>query len=809
MSGVFNELRLAFRQLSRRPAFVAVIVLTLALGIGANTLVFSLARTVLGHPHGYPDADHVGWIERRGVHSGTREELLSWRDHEDLRERVEAFAAVALLGRPGGQWEHDGTREDVALAISSAGLVEVLGMRPELGRLLRAEDTLPGAEPVIVLAHEFWQARMAGAADVLGRSLRLDGRDHRIVGVLPAAFRFPEANPFTLPVAAAPQLWRPILVQGEDRESREARMFQALARRRAEMSEARVLGRLQVVGQRLAAEFPASNRLWDFGWVRLRDRELGGWKWGLPLLTVAVAGVLLVCCLNVANLLLARCVVREREFAVRRALGASSSRLVVGLLMEGLALAVAGGVLGVALAEAGLHLVKLRGSGVIPWVTEARLDGAVVGFVMALAVTSALLVALLPAWWQFRGQPMGVLGATGRSTSGKSVHGWQRGLLVAQVAIVLAVLSATALLGESLRRLLRQDLGFRTDAVVAMDLQTPDFPTNEAVFRAYQRLRERLLTLPGVTAVGTISSVPLTDKWTFSERADVVGQSRPEEEQPLLAATFVAFDYFQALQIPLLDGRFFREEELHGDGNGPEVILNASAARALFPDGRAVGRRITMNSSSDRALEVVGVVGDTRDMRLEERPQPRLYWHYPLGSAQVVVRSAGSLGTLMESVRRVVPQVDTRLRIEHLRPLDDVVLGTVAQRRLVWQLLAAYAGLAVVIAAVGVFAVVHFQVARRVPEFGIRLTLGATGAGLVRLVLREILLSVVAGLVLGLGIAVLTNRLVAAQLYEVSPQDPGLLLGVVVVLLFVALVAGWFPARRASAVDPVLALRSE
>lgn len=566
---------------------------------------------------------------------------------------------------------------------------------------------------------------------------------------------------------------------------------------------------MQVVGERLAGEFPASNGRWDFRWVALRDRELGGWKWGLPLLAVAVAGVLLVCCLNVANLLLARCVVREREFAVRRALGASSSRLVFGLLMEGLVLATVGGAAGIALAQAGLHVVRRRGIGVIPWVVEVQLDGTVLGFVLGLSLTSALLVALLPAWWQLRGRPMAVLGAAGRITLGTSVHAWQRGLLVAQIAIVLAVLSSTALLGESLRRLLNQDLGFRPDAVLAMDLQTPNFPSNEAVLRTYQRLRERLLTLPGVTAVGAISSVPLTGKWTFSERANVVGQSRPAAEQPLLAATFVAFDYFQALQIALLEGRFFQEDELHGDGNGPEIILNASAARALFPDGHAVGRRLTMNSSPERLLEVVGVVNDTRDVRLEERPPPRMYWHYPLGSAQVVVRSSASLGTLMESIRRVVPQVDGRLRIEHLRPLDDVILGTIAQRRLVWLLLVAYAGLALVIAAVGVFAIVHFQVARRVPEFGIRLTLGATGGGVVRLVLGEILRSVAGGLILGLGLALLSNRWIAAELYEVSPRDPGLLLGVAAGLLLVALVAGWFPARRAAVVDPVLALRSE
>jgi predicted permease len=325
----------------------------------------------------------------------------------------------------------------------------------------------------------------------------------------------------------------------------------------------------------------------------------------------------------------------------------------------------------------------------------------------------------------------------------------------------------------------------------------------------YRALRERLAALPGVEAVGTISSAPLTGKWTFNERPDIVGQSVPLVDRPSLAATFVAFDYFQAMGIPLSDGRFFRDNELNDDGYGRIVILNEAAAKILFPGRSAVGGRFTVGSNPDRVLEVIGVVKDTRDVRLEEKPQPRFYWQYAFGGAQVVVRSSAPAQALMPMLREVVKQTDTRVRIGSMRTMTEIVAETVAERRFLMIMVATYAAVALGIAAVGIFGVVAYQVAQRTNEFGIRLALGASPGGLLRLVLLQAVRLVLVGLLAGLAASFATNRLLASQLFGLTPHDPLLLTGVSVLLLCVALLACLIPARRATQVDPIEALHYE
>jgi len=375
--------------------------------------------------------------------------------------------------------------------------------------------------------------------------------------------------------------------------------------------------------------------------------------------------------------------------------------------------------------------------------------------------------------------------------------------------VVLALLSASGLLLESFRRLLGQDLGYRPQAVLALDTSTPGFPTNGDVCRMFRALRERLMGLPGVTAVGTVSSVPLTGKWTIAERPNVVGRPLPEADRPVVEASFVAFDYFQAMGIALLEGRHFRDLEMDDDGYGRIVILNRSAARLLFPDRPAVGGQFTVGSNPDRILEVVGVVEDTRDVRLEETPRPRFYWQYPFGGAQVVIRSDVAPGVLLPRVLEVAAEVDSRLRILSARTMGEIIAATVAERRFVTVGLAAYAGLALAIAAVGVFGVMTYQTAGRRREFGVRLALGATRAALTKLVLADAMRLGLPGLGLGLVLTLAASRMIQSQLFGLAAHDPVLLGGACVLLLGVTLLAVLLPARRAGRVDPVEVLRSE
>jgi putative ABC transport system permease protein len=526
-------------------------------------------------------------------------------------------------------------------------------------------------------------------------------------------------------------------------------------------------------------------------------------------LAVAVVAVLLVSCVNLANLLLARGMTRHRELAVRAALGAGRRQIIRALLTESFLLAVLGGVLGILVAQGSLQGIRGLASASVPFIREAAVDGTAIVFTAGLSLLTALVFGCLPAWRQSRVAPTDALRGGTRVTCGPQLRAWQQSLLTTQIAIVLVLLTASGLLLESFRRLVGQDLGYQPQSVVTLDLGSWGFDTNGDVCRMYRALRERLRSLPGVEAVGTVSSVPLTGKWTFDEKAQIAGEYLPEADRPSLAATFVAFDYFPAMGIPLLEGRLFRDAELKDDGYGQNVVVNEAAAKRLFPGRSAVGGRFTVGSNPDRVLEVIGVVKDTRDVRLEARPQPRFYWQYPFGGAQVVVRVSAPAATIIPRLREVATQMDSRVILQGIQPMAEIVSSTVAERRFLMTLLGAYAAVALGIAVVGIFGVVAYQVARRTDEFGIRLALGASPESLVRLVLGQSLRTIASGMVLGVLLALGTSRLLSSQLFELSPHNPWLLGGVCLLVLGASLSASALPARRAAKVDPMEALRSE
>jgi putative ABC transport system permease protein len=430
-------------------------------------------------------------------------------------------------------------------------------------------------------------------------------------------------------------------------------------------------------------------------------------------------------------------------------------------------------------------------------------------FTIGLSLVTALAFGLLPALRQSRMDATEALRTGTRTTAGPQIRMWQRGLLIGQVAVVMVLLASAGLLLESFRRLMGQDLGYNPQSVTTLDMSTWGFRTNEEVCQLYRALYQRLAAMPGIQAVGTVSSAPLTGKWPFDERAQVVGQPVAPADRPSLAATFVAFDYFQAMGIPLLEGRLFHAAELKDSGYGQIVVVNQAAAELLFPGRSAVGGRFTVGSNPDRVLEIVGVVKDTRDVRLEEKPQPRFYWQYSFGGAQLVVRGSIPSRALIPLLRDMVQQADPRIIIHEIKPMREIVLGTVAERRFLMTMLASYAAVALGIAAVGIFGVMACQVAQRTNEFGVRLALGASPRGVLRLVLWQAGQLVWVGLAIGLACSLATNRLLASQLFGLSPHDPFLLITVSLVLLSVALLASFLPAWRAARVDPMEALRHE
>jgi predicted permease len=811
-----NDLKFAFRQLLKHPGFTAVAVLTLALGISANTVVFSVVQTVLLRPLGFDGEEHLMWIRRVNLRTGTTESQLSWQDLEDIRTATQSFETVATDNSHDVTW-HDGERsENVPVVHATPVLPDALRLRPVVGRSLIPSDGEAGAEPVVLISHELWQSRFGGGPDVLGQTVRLNQETRTIVGVLPPGVQFPvvrapASGSGSIVRAGRKQFWLPMSVpRGSDATSRGARMFLGVGRLKAGVTEAEANAELIALSQRLAAEFPESNRDWRFEVLSFREQVFGRTLRSIPLLTGAVAAVLLICCVNLANLLLARGVTRRRELAVRLALGSSRRQLVRTVLWESAGIAIIGGGVGLLLALGGLQLIRDLGATSVPFIQEARLDQTAVLFTAGLSLFTALVFGLAPAWHQSRADAADALRTGARSTSTPRIRSWQRGLLVGQVAMVLVLLASASVLLESFRRLVTQDLGYRPQAVALLDLHTTgSFETNGDMFRMYRALRDQLVALPGVDAAGTISSAPLTSKWTFNERPNVVGRPLPEVERPEVAAGFVAFDYFQAMGIPLVEGRFFRDAESNADGYGQIVIVNETAAELLFPGRSAIGGQFTVGSNPDRVLEVIGVVKDTRDVRLEEMPLPRFYWQYAFGGAQFAIRSSAPMPDLMARVRELMNRFDARVSIDRLTPMTEVVSGTVTERRFLMLLLATYALVALGIAAVGIFGVVGHQVAQRTNEFGVRLALGATPGGVLRLVLQQAGRLLILGMSAGLAVSLATNRLLASQLFEVSPHDPLLLAAASLVLLGVGLLASLLPARRAASVDPMVALRHE
>jgi putative ABC transport system permease protein len=810
-----NDLKFAFRQLVKNPGFAAVAVLTLALGIGANTVVFTVARTVLLRPLGFDGEDRLMWIRRANTQTGAKENDLSWQDLEDIRSLSQGFEAVATDGSPDESWEDGDQSKDVPVVRATPNLAGLLRLRPALGRLFLPSDAAPNAAPVALISHPLWQSRFGGSSNVLGQTVWLGKEARTIVGVLPLGLQFPvERTPSpgsgSLVKAGEKPFWIPMSKpRGDDGTSRSARMFLGIARLKPGITEAAANAELAALGNRLAIEHPETNRDWRFEVLSFRDQVFGRTRQGIPLLAAAVAAVLLICCVNLANLLLARGMTRQRELAVRLALGAGRARLVRALMMESVLLAMLGGAAGIAFANGALHITHDLASSTVPFIREASVDGTAIVFTAGVALLTAMVFGLVPALGQSRAQAADALRTGPRSTGGPQVRAWQQSLLIGQIAIVLVLLAAAGLLLESFRRLVSQDLGYQPRSVIAMDLSQSGFDTNGDLCRMYRALRERLAALPGVEAVGTISSVPLMGKWTFSIRGQSPDEPKPEAERVALAAGFIAFDYFQAMDIPFLDGRPFRDDELRDDGYGPIVILNQSAARLLFPNRSAVGQRLNLGASAHRIYEVIGVVKDTRDVRLEEKPQPRLYWHYAFGGAQVVVRAKAPARVLIPMLRDAVQRTDSRVRIDSVGSMTEIVASTVAERRFLVMMVATYAAVALGIAAVGIVGVVACQVAQRTNEFGVRFALGASPRGVLCLVLMQAGRLALAGLAIGLALSFATNRLLASQLFGLSPHDPLLLMAVSVILLLVALVASFLPARRAAKIDPMEALRYE
>jgi predicted permease len=802
MDSLRLDVRFALRSLLRRPTFTLVAVSTLALGVGANSAIFSVVNGVLLRPLPWAEQDRLIriWTAYQDA-----PDVLGSMSRPDLLdvEATDAFEVVA--GYTGGTEAFTGFGEAEAITTVrvTSGLLRVFGVSPLLGRDLTLADAESGAHEVVVLSHQFWVDRLGGDPNVIGSSVELGGKLHRVVGVAPPGFTYP----------AGSQLWMPYENPVEEC-GRGCHTLVAIGRLAPDVSLEEARAQVDALAANLRAAFPDSNFEKLIPLRTLEETTVGSVRKGIWLMLGAVGLVLLIACANVANLMLARALARSGEVAVRSALGASSRRLASQVLVESLLLAAAGSGLGLLLAFAGTALLRRIPTGTVPRINEVSVDGTVLAFTAAVSVLVALLFGLAPALRAARTSPAANLTASGRNASGTRADARSRSLLLAmEVALSVMLLAGAGLLLKSFARLYAIDPGYETEHIVRFSLTLPEarYPELEPIVSFYRQLEERIAAEPGVEAVGSAFGPPLGRGDLFG---DVRVEGRPEpasEEGTSAAIRPVTAGFFDAMRIPAVRGRLMNAP----DGAGPEpvALVNERFVREHFPVGEVLGQRVRVMANfgfGSPTWTIVGVVPDVRSRSLTAPPPAEIYVPHALlgpNSLTVSVRTAAGAPDPMPAIRQAVRALDAAVPVRAVETVADAVARQFAPTRFFLSLVAAFALLALVLAATGLYGVATFLASRRRREVGIRIALGAPRPQVVRLILQQGLRPALLGVVVGVAGSWAASRWLESLLYEVERTDPLVSVGVVTVLMPVVVLACLIPAREAARVDPVQALR--
>ena len=803
LGALTDDARFALRQLRRQPGFAAVALLTLALGIGANTAIFSVVHGVLLRPLPFADP---GRLVRIAETSRGELNTVSPTNFVDWREQSRSFTGMAAVSNGQAALTGAGEPEQLRYAQATAQLFDVLGVPPLLGRTFAAGDDRWGGPRVVVLNEGLWRRRFGADPGIVGRPVVLDGESYEVIGVVPAEGAYPSTA----------ELWTPLAFDPAELPGmRGAHWLRVLARLRPDVEVAQGAAEMAAIARRLERQYPEKNTAAGTDVAVLHDVMVGDVRTPLLVLLGAVGVVLLIACANVANLLLARAVGREGEIAVRAALGAGRGRIVRQLATESVVLALLGGAAGAAVAVLGVRaLVAVTPDGVVPRLDTVRVDGTVLGVTLALAVLVGLLFGLAPVVQGMRLSLDRTLREGGRGTGGsrRAVRAVDV-LAGAEIALAVVLVAGAALLIRSFDRLRAVDPGVDVARVVTFDLQLPEARYGELdLQRAFnERLLGELRALPGVQHAGAVFGLPFSG-FAYSLSFEVAGRPPVAPgERPSIQIRVATPDYFAAVGIPVRRGRGFGADDRAGAGR--VILVNEAAARRFFPGQEPLGQQMSLGWTRDSVRmggTIVGVVGDVRQFGLAEQPLPEIYVPYaqwPVDFTSIVLRTAGDPDAILAAARERVRQLDPALPLARVTTLERLAADTVAQPRFYMLLLGGFAALALVLAAVGVYGVIAYAVGRRTREIGVRMALGATS----RRVLRDVVLRALAlggaGLAVGLVGALAATRLLRSQLYEVAPTDPATFAAVAVLLLLVAVAAAWVPARRASRVSPTAAMR--
>jgi putative ABC transport system permease protein len=792
MGTLIQDIRYGLRILRKNPGFTLISVLTLALGIGANTAIFSVVNALLLQPLPVLQADRLMTVW--DTQPGDLRAPASYPEFLDWKERATTFQELGAYFETAPSLTGEGEPEQLQALRASSTLLPMLGLAPSAGRSFRPEEDDPGAERVAMLSHALWERRFGASSAVLGKKIILGGEPHTVVGILPPGpildTRPDVAVPLRLDVERAPRGLHFMRVVGRLRPGPDLR-------------QARL--ELEGIAQRLRADGVTRHGIEI---IPLQENMVGQTRPALLVLLGAVGFVLLIACANATNLLLARAASRRKEIAIRLAVGAGRLRLVRQLLTETLILSSLGGGVGLLVAWWGVDLLVSAGPA-LPRLEEIRIDSAVLAFTAGISLLTGILFGLAPALQSASGDFLESMKEGGRQSGGSGRRRLRDLLVVSEVALALVLLIGAGLLIRSFARVLGDERGFDARRVLAVDLFLPASSEPQQQIAFFSPLLDQVDKLPGVEAAGVVSHLPLGGNNTNSGMK-IEGRSWPEDESHFADDRLISPDYFSALRIPILKGRAFTEQDREG---APRVaIINETLARRYFPDEDPIGKRIDMNWKSSGWQEIVGVVSDIKHDGLDLPSMPAIYVPYlqaPDAGMTLVVRSAGDPLGLVKAVRDAVHRVDPNQPLARVRTMETVVAESVGPRRFSMSLLSGFAALALFLAAIGVYGVIAYSVTQRTHEIGIRMALGARRGDVLRLVVGQGLRLVGTGVALGLVAAWPLTRMLSGLLFQVSAVDPLTFAGVPLMLAGVAIFACYLPARRASRVDPLTALRVE
>jgi predicted permease len=810
MDSIIKDIRYGVRGLLKHPGFTAIVVITLALGIGASTAIFSVVDSVLLRRLPYRTAERVVAIQEYGK-DGKRGQITS-ANFLDWRAQNTVFEQLAAIKTTTANLALSDQAERLELAQTNANFFDVFGMTPQYGRFFGPQDEEAGHAPVVVLSDTLWRRRFAADPSLVGKPITLDGTNYTVIGIAPPGFQYPDKTELWLP----PRRLVPELFPDQDvTQTRRMGYLAAVALLKPGVSVQQAASEMETITARLRQQYPDTNNTRFNRVVSLHEHVVGDTNKLLWLLLGAVTFVLLIGCANVANLLLASGASRQKEMAIRTALGASRWRVMRQLFTESTILALTGGALGLLIAFWGLTAITKLLPTDFPRLNEIQIDLRIVAFTFAASVLTGILFGLAPALQISRPDVQDAIKETGRGASGsRRQNRLRQALIVAEVALSVVLLVGAGLLFRSFMRLQSVNTGFSSEQVLTARLTPagPGYRKDSDVGKFYDQVIEKISTVPGVEAAGIINTLPLDKGPTSAFRVEGRPVTTPDK-WPSVNYRVVSPNYFRAMGIPVLQGRTYTDRDI----DGPRVMMvNQKLVQDIFPGEDPVGKRITFGNvdSNQQPVwwEIVGVVANVRSLELREEPAPELYFSYSQElwhSMSLVVRSSVEPASLSGSLRQVVNEVDRTVPVSNVRTMDHIVSESITQPRFNLFLLGLFSTVAMLLSAAGIYGVTAYSVTQRTRELGIRLALGAQISDVLKMILGQGMAVIGIGLVIGLTSAFALMRLLRSLLFGVGENDPLTFVAITLVLLLVALIACYIPARRATKVDPLVALRYE